>query len=172
LSDESDNWSLPSDEAYAKTRDTVPPAAVTQIYGATGSNPGEILLTWVAPGDNSWEGKISGEFRIFYSTSYTKILSSDYTEAQVSISTVCLPFSQHSTALSGLPAGATHYICLWTKDEEDNFSSKSSTISAESQSDNNPPVVSINVPVFRCMDKHFVPRWSVVFSFWNSKLVI
>ncbi|MCD6423519.1 MAG: VCBS repeat-containing protein [Elusimicrobia bacterium] len=147
LSDESDNWSLPSEEAYAKTRDTVPPAAVTQIYGATGSNPGEILLTWIAPGDNGWEGEISGEFRIFYSTSYTKVLSSDYTKAQVVISTVCLPFSQHSTALSGLPAGATHYICLWTKDEEDNFSSKSSTISAKSQPDNAPPEVSINVPV-------------------------
>ncbi len=39
------------------TRDNLPPAALTSLSALTGDNPGEIKISWIAPGDNGTIGQ-------------------------------------------------------------------------------------------------------------------
>jgi len=151
--DETSNWSAESNIAYAKTRDTVPPAAIMDLSSLTGEKAGDIVLSWTAPGDNEWSGNIiNGLWRIAYSTNPAYPFSvSDY---QVEITTSCSPFTSHSyifTAPSyaegGLHAGVTHYFRIWTGDEVPNWSEESIPAFAYAQYDTTEPVSGVEVPI-------------------------
>lgn len=115
---------VPANEAtaglYASTftvRDTVAPGAVAAVSAAEGSLPGRLLLSWTATGDDGSSAWLSqGEFAINYSTYPGAVFST--AAAQVLISTAGVsPGSAQSDLISGLLAGVTYYLTIWTADE-------------------------------------------------------
>ncbi|PKN00279.1 MAG: hypothetical protein CVU78_01970 [Elusimicrobia bacterium HGW-Elusimicrobia-2] len=131
--------------AFAATSDSItyyvtvssPPAAVTDLAGATGTNEGEIDLTWSAPGDDGLTGTISsGEFRIKFSskTDASDKGGWDYTSNYVSSSCAnIIPSSSYGYTITGLVAGATYYFRIWTADEVPNWSTLSNGATAQAQ---------------------------------------
>jgi len=50
--------------------DTVPPAAITDLSAAAGSNPGEIILSWTAPGDDGtlYDNITGASYEVIFAT--------------------------------------------------------------------------------------------------------
>ncbi|HLD29494.1 MAG TPA: gliding motility-associated C-terminal domain-containing protein, partial [bacterium] len=118
--DEVSNKGSPSNIVFAKTLDAEPPAAITSLSALTGDNSGEIILNWTAPGDNGSSGYVNGgRWRIDYST-YS--LSWDTNTYKADISTSFAPGSSQTRTLTGLIAGATYFMRIWTADEVPNWS--------------------------------------------------
>ncbi|MCD6412964.1 MAG: VCBS repeat-containing protein [Elusimicrobia bacterium] len=144
LADEVPNWSESSNLTYAKTVDTVPPAGITSLGGVTGTAAGSVALNWVSPGDNGWDGALTGKFIIDYDT-FTKLWST--TTCKIEISTGSLfPFTKIQRTITGLIAGASYYFCIWSCDEEGNFSYQSNISTVQSHPDENPPSSAIVIP--------------------------
>jgi len=143
--DEVPNWADPSNICYAKTVDTVTPAAVTALTGSTGLLPGVVDLNWISPGDNAWEGNLTGNFKIDYDT-YSLSLSSQTAKKTVAAADKA-PETFVQSSVTGLTAGATYYFRLWSFDEENNSSYASNIATASAQSDAEPPAVRIMIPV-------------------------
>ena len=105
--DEVPNLNEISNITYSKTKDTVPPAGITDLYSLTGKNPGEIEIFWRAPGDNGFRGNVSGgRWRIEASTktdfsfiTYSIEFSTSYTSGEKQV-----------YVLTGLTAGTSYYI--------------------------------------------------------------
>ncbi|MDI6641940.1 MAG: fibronectin type III domain-containing protein, partial [Elusimicrobiota bacterium] len=121
-------------------KDTIPPAAVTDLAAQPGATEGEVKLSWSAPGDDDWSNLLSAgaQFKLQYSTCSSVEWS--ITAAQVSISTSAVePNSLQNFTLTGLESGATYYIRLWTKDKANNFSELSNIATCQAQVDVSPP---------------------------------
>ncbi|MFC2061570.1 DUF2341 domain-containing protein [Elusimicrobiota bacterium] len=117
--DDADNRSLLSNNTtnYAKRE---PPQAVADLSAAQGAAGGDIDLAWSAPGDDTGDGILNGEYRIDYAT-YTK--SWDNTQYKISIATSgVVPQDSQDYAITGLAEGVTYYFRLWTLDDVDNVS--------------------------------------------------
>jgi len=141
--DEVPNWSEISDITYSKTKDTVPPQGITDLYALTGVNPGEIEIYWTATGDNISSGKVEGgKWKVEGSTKF------DFSPVSYSVefSTSYIPLSRHNYTITGLIAGLTYYIRIYAGDEVPNYSVSSNTASAKSREDEQPPDVYILTP--------------------------
>ncbi|MFC1501197.1 FG-GAP-like repeat-containing protein, partial [Elusimicrobiota bacterium] len=139
--DELNNWSGLSNITSAQAQnDLIPPACVTTITGLTGLNEGEILLSWVVPGDDEWVGinELPGaKFKILHS-SY--ISTWNRNEAQITVSTNGVPpFTQVSYLVTGLSDDKNYYFRVWHCDELQNWSIGSATITVRTQADSTPP---------------------------------
>jgi hypothetical protein len=115
--------------AVINWEDLLPPAAVTTLSATAGSNPGEILLTWISPGDDGFTGDIyNGKYRLRYAT-YTEV---DFSEPQgwndyqnkyeLLWTTNTSPLTTQYKLLTGLRENVSYYIRLWTADEVPNWS--------------------------------------------------
>ncbi|MEN3013928.1 MAG: hypothetical protein ABDH23_04855, partial [Endomicrobiia bacterium] len=128
--------------------DTTPPAAITTLSALTGTNEGEISLTWIAPGDDGDTGGITGgKYRIRYSTFITDAAdfwtTGTWTDFQnkyeIEWTTNTSPSASQARLLTGLRAGVTYYIRIWTADEIPNWSSISNAATAWAQLPPPPP---------------------------------
>ncbi|MDA3792085.1 MAG: fibronectin type III domain-containing protein, partial [Elusimicrobia bacterium] len=123
------SWSLPTSSA---------PAAVTSLAAVTGSSPGEIDLTWTAPGDDGTTGTISlGEFRVKYSSMSDASDKGGWDYASNYISSVCANISLSKTYtmnVTGLLQYTTYYFRVWTADEQPNWSAVSNEALARTPS--------------------------------------
>lgn len=104
-------------------QDPGPPDAITNLSALTGSNPGEIDLSWTAPGDDP--GGIGtilfGEFRIQHST-FTPVTFSSSSAQVIIVTGTIVPASTRGYTLGSLTPNVTHYLRIWTKDDVGNWS--------------------------------------------------
>jgi len=124
----------------APPADTTPPAAITDLTATTGTYPGEINLTWTAPGDDGNTGDIiGGKYRIQYSTDAYVIWDKENYDIEWSTNTS--PGSYQSKTITSLIQGTTYYFSIWTADEVPNWSSLSNRATSQSQV----PILSISI---------------------------
>jgi hypothetical protein len=114
-------WSLISNvaNAPAKMGGILPPGTIT-LKGLTGASPGQISLSWVAPGDDGFApGTWASAYDIRYSTtaSQSPALSLAFfnaaTQVQPPVGTIPTPMVEGTTqtfVLSNLQEGATYYF--------------------------------------------------------------
>jgi len=134
-SDEWGNISLISNGATNYTAlDIIPPAQITDLSGTSGTDNGQLNLTWTATGDDIYNvnfttGTISA-FDIRYSTNIalSPAISTAAFIAALSINPYCaLPMPataqwQYGTTLTGLSAGTTYYFAMKLRDDRGNIS--------------------------------------------------
>jgi|GEM_PF-4476589 len=108
-------------------RDVLPPAKVGNLSVRLGPGRREVTLLWTAPGDDGFEGNLTGRYIIQYST-----LSAgpwDKGRAQVVISTVnVVPGAPQAKVIGGLSDSQTYYFVLWVEDEVSNLSEMSDVV--------------------------------------------
>ena len=119
--DKAGNQELWTDEADTFTKieipkDVITPAAISDLSAETGANPGEIKLTWTAPGDDGDVGQAS-EYIIRYS-------SKEITEENWASSTIVFnpPLPKEagnleSFVVSRLAPNTIYYFAIKTKDD-------------------------------------------------------
>jgi len=125
--DEADNWgvwpgtatdinaasfSVPTDSA---------PAKITGLTAETGSNPGEIDLSWTAPGDDGNTGILDGEFMVKYSLNPSD--NWDLMPVWEKFSMTVAPGIKCSRTIQDLPLSeTTYYFYIKAGDERPNWS--------------------------------------------------
>ncbi|MEK9144446.1 MAG: hypothetical protein AAB339_02410, partial [Elusimicrobiota bacterium] len=110
--------------------DTAPPDAVADLSALTGASPGQIQLSWSAPGDDGSSGMtLLGGYRIHYTT--ISGVAFDTVSAQVAFSTAQVrPGDSQGRLLSGLIAGGTYFIRVFMADDAGNWSALSNGATA------------------------------------------
>ncbi len=138
-------WSLISNSTFAmaQTGGAVPPGAVTDLTGVTGALPGEIDLSWNAPGDDNYDpGTWAEAYDIRYSTiaaespAISDALFNAASSVDPAFCTIPTPSVQGTTetlTLSGLLEGVTYYFAMKSRDEIPNWSALSNEATAQAQ---------------------------------------
>jgi|GEM_PF-4984010 len=126
------NNATDSSQTYNAT-DGISPAAITDFSASTGINPGEVNLTWTAPGDDGTVGTASG-----YLVRYSASLLTNQTEFDLATNytnswTPLVAGSNESHTLTGLTPNTTYYFAIEAFDELPNQASISNSPSAISQ---------------------------------------
>jgi hypothetical protein len=122
--------------------DTMAPAAIDDLSAVTGTNAGEVVLSWTAPGDDGAIGTASG-YDIRYSlqpiTSYNFAYASQVTNPPSPL----LTGSTHNFTVGSLTPAATYFFAIRSWDDADNVSMISNVVSAVARSsgvvDQTPP---------------------------------
>jgi len=128
------SWSFLSNgaTAYAKvSTDNIPPSPITTLEAVPGFYQGEIVLSWISPGDDDTTGNITnGRYKIRYSTYTTddtgfwETSQSQWTDYQnkyqIIWTTNTSPLVTQSHKLTGLIQNVTYYIRVWTRDDNPN----------------------------------------------------
>ncbi|MDY6931423.1 MAG: invasin domain 3-containing protein [Halobacteriota archaeon] len=126
------NNATDSSQTYNGT-DGILPSAITDLASSTGINPGEINLTWTAPGDDGTSGTASG-YIVRYSTSQlTNQTEFDLATNYSNSWTPQVAGSNESYALTGLTPNVTYYFAIEAFDEVPNQANISNSPSAISQ---------------------------------------
>ncbi len=120
----------PGPDIWAVKVDSVPPASVTNLSALTGTSPGEIDLTWTAPGDNNSIDALDtgSKFRLEYASWTTVVWSTDTSVGDGyydDIETTVSPGVSSSKTIDSLLEGVTYYFRIWTADEIPNWSALS-----------------------------------------------
>ena len=107
--------------------DRIPPAAITDLKAQTGQNPGEIILSWTAPGDDgSLYDNTSGAYYIVKYATYpvTTSTTSWWEQAMEYIQqwNVAPQGVQEQKVLRGFFPGTTYYFAIKTVDDNGNVS--------------------------------------------------
>ncbi|MEW6556790.1 MAG: fibronectin type III domain-containing protein [Elusimicrobiota bacterium] len=111
----------------AAPSDTIAPAAVTSLSGLTvTTSTGTILLTWSAPGDDVWLGRLTNgsKYQIKYCTSTTEATRVWYYWTAVSSPTGSDAFAPGlflSTTIQNLVGDTSYYCLLNYQDEAGNW---------------------------------------------------
>jgi len=137
-----------------------PPDKVTDLLALTGDLPGEIKLSWTAPGDDGYVGNISGgKYRIKWAT-YTEITDwetgtwNDYaSKYSFEFSTNAVVSQRNGRTITGLTEGVTYYFRIWTRDEnENNWSPISAGATIWARIDDIPPAPVTNLSALCASD--------------------
>ncbi|MDO8734175.1 MAG: fibronectin type III domain-containing protein, partial [Elusimicrobiota bacterium] len=130
----------------AAPSDTIAPAAVTSLCGlVVATSTGTIKLTWSAPGDDIWIGRLTNgsKYRITYTTSTENRVW--YYWTQVSSPTgsdTIAPGAFLTTTISNLVGDATYYCKIWYWDEVNN---EQTILSNEATAYASAPVLSVDI---------------------------
>jgi hypothetical protein len=124
------------------SEDTVSPGRIDDLSAVTGTNAGEVVLSWTAPGDDGAIGTASG-YDIRYSlqpiTSYNFAYASQVTNPPSPL----LTGSTHNFTVGSLTPAATYFFAIRSWDDADNVSMISNVVSAVARSsgvvDQTPP---------------------------------
>jgi formylglycine-generating enzyme required for sulfatase activity len=114
--------STPVLRARAPESDTVAPSAVANLTAASGTSPGTVDLTWIAPDDDGTAGTAS-TYIVRYNTA--PITEGNW-DSSTDVSGEPAP-SFESMTVSGLDAGRAYYFALKTQDEVPNTSGVSNS---------------------------------------------
>ena len=116
------NWSGMSNVVSRPTTgDITPPAGVTDLSALPGTNNGDLLLHWTAPGNDSMTG-IAAVYIIRYSTS--AINDANFNSAML-VTNPPLPLvagSSQTSTIRNLVGGMNYYVALKTLDQKSNMS--------------------------------------------------
>jgi len=114
--------------------DTYAPGAIDDLSAVTGDDMGEVDLDWTAPGDDGYEGIVTG-----YEIRYSRNPISVATFAQASlVSDPPNPLpagSYQSKVVGGLQPGEEYFFAVIAYDEAENYSNMSNVATAVSQLD-------------------------------------
>ncbi|MFA6216025.1 MAG: putative Ig domain-containing protein, partial [Candidatus Omnitrophota bacterium] len=123
--------------------DTTAPAAVSNLAASTGTNRGEINLSWTSPGDDNTTGTAS-TYIIKYSIS--AITNDTQFNAATDVSGEPAPASAgsvQSIVLSGFTPGQTYYFAIKSQDEVPNTSGLSNGANAVAKANSVPVLTAI-----------------------------
>jgi len=132
--DEVPNWSVLSNVVTKATLDQIPPSPINDLTAAPGAQMGEILLSWIATGEDSTVG-LAESYDLRYSLDS---ITEAAWYAATSYNDVPAPLSGgniESLTMSGLVPGQLYYIGLKAKDHESNFSEISNVVSSVARFD-------------------------------------
>ncbi|MHC5081517.1 MAG: hypothetical protein ACYTHN_21145, partial [Planctomycetota bacterium] len=112
--------------------DVTPPAAITDLAGALGVNPGEMDITWTAPGD---DGNTGSAAAYVVKVSATAIDGSNFDSVPPFTQswTPLAPGSTEAYTLDNLTPGQLYFVALKVLDEVPNSSAISNVVSALAQ---------------------------------------
>ncbi|MCK5534982.1 fibronectin type III domain-containing protein, partial [bacterium] len=114
--------------------DVTPPDYITTLSAQTGTNSGEIDLSWTAPGDDGNTGDITnGQYHIKYSSTSTDTWEDMPYEIQWSTDTS--PGNSENKTIGSLIEGIVYYFYIKTADEMSNWSDLSNKVNAVSKQD-------------------------------------
>ncbi len=108
-----------------RIKDTQPPGSITSFKVENTENNGEVIISWIVPGNDGYLGNFDGSFIIQFS-SFSEFCFSTSTPNNVSgleISTSVPLGAVFSIELVGLQDKTTYNFCIWAKDNYNNFSS-------------------------------------------------
>lgn len=151
------NWS-PISNGATTWANRVEPGVITTLSGLTGYYEGEILLSWISPGNNGYTGDVlEGKWQIKYTTDQLK----SYNEAEnlLELTTSFSPGILHKTLLTGLQKNNTYYIWIKSRDDYYNWSDISNKTTALAQIDVSPPK---QIEIIRSTEvgfRHVVLNW-------------
>lgn len=123
-------------DTWSTEVDTVSPRGVTTLSALTGSNNGEVNLSWLAPGDDFETGDLlyGSSFWIAYTTASADAEALTASNSQVIISTKDITQSNaQNKVVAGLVDGRTYYFRQWTSDDAGNFSPMSNAATAQAK---------------------------------------
>ena len=110
-------WDKKVDQ-FKVNSDTTPPSDITDFSASTGTFPGEIDLSWTAPGDDGNTGDITnGQYHIKYSSETAHTWDNMPYEIQWSTNTS--PGNNENKIITGLIEGTTYYFYIKTADADE-----------------------------------------------------
>jgi len=159
-------------------RDVDPPGKITSFVAETGTNGGEINLSWVCPGNDNYIGNLpaGSTFYIQYA-SWTGVNFSTTTQPPAGGYDLYLPTGpvvQGSTVyytIGGLQENDTYYFRIWAKDNAGNWSeiSNGATAWAMYTTDTIPPdAISDLVSLPITQDNRIDLKWTSPGDDWDS----
>ena len=107
--------------------DTTPPAAITNLTATTGTNPGEVNITWTAPGDDGITGNNgpAAYYTVKYATYSVAVGTNSWWNGATLYSqgwSVKPQGQTESYTIGGLTPGTTYYFGIRTTDDAGNTS--------------------------------------------------
>jgi len=130
------------------TVDLGPPASITDLVGTPGTLVGDIDLAWTTPGDDGWNGQLTGyPYMVKYdtrsvaelggtTTSWWQQAAYTYIQGWAALA----PSVWDDTHwLAGLTAGTTYYIAIRAKDDTGNEAVDNNVASAMPREDTTAP---------------------------------
>lgn len=129
-SDEVPNWSgLSNILSIATTGDQTPPSAIDDLQASTGSEQGQLTVSWTAPGDDGYIGKATG-YLMRYSTEEINDNNwlapiTDSSNFVVNPLTPSESGAAENFTIENLAPGVAYYVAIKAVDEKGNTSSLS-----------------------------------------------
>lgn len=110
------------------TTDTTPPAATTSMFSIPDLlYPGQVKLSWTAPGDDGLGGGQARQYDMRYSGSPINTSNWDSAIPISRVPSPASPGSKQQMFVSNLPSGTRWYFAMKTSDEAGNISDLSNT---------------------------------------------
>ncbi len=103
------------------------------LTAVTGISPGDINVSWKAPGDDAVYNNLNGNFRIQYSSNVATVWSTNTTPSgayTVTIATTNVTPGTTQSRVLNVPTNDTYYIVLWSQDDVGEWSLLSNTANA------------------------------------------
>jgi fibronectin type 3 domain-containing protein len=105
--------------------DRIPPAAITDLKAQTGQNPGEIILSWTAPGDDGslYDNTSDAYYIVKYATYPVTTSTTSWWEQAMEYTqqwNVAPQGVQEQKVLQGFFPGTTYYFAIKTVDDNGN----------------------------------------------------
>ncbi len=166
------------DKAYSSTNvDNIAPGSVTDLAAQQGTNPKEVELTWIAPGDDGYtEDNVAlSTYTVKYATFSITDLSNDTTDwwQKATIYSQDWSVSAQGTAevhIATMPfAGTTYYFAVKTTDEGGNTSTiddnaDNGAAQATAQSVDYSRTVVINEIAWMGTDASYADEWIELYN--------
>ncbi len=120
---------LPSAPSTTQALWTGVAPGTSTLAAAPGAAPGDISLSWTAPGDDNYYNPLVGEFRIQYSTDAATPWSTASTPGgAVTVTlTTNTPVGSAQSVVVSVPTNDTRYFVLWSRDDVGEWSLVSAT---------------------------------------------
>jgi len=120
---------------YLQWKDDISPSSITDLEAMTGTNEGEVELSWTMPGDDGRKGNfIEGRYYIYYSTSEAEAEKSSLSEIKEERGfTWEEAGKKKEIIITGLEYGVTYYFRIWIGDEVGNISEGSNVAGSWAQ---------------------------------------
>lgn len=121
VADEVPNWAAISNVVSAATVDNIAPAAINDLSVLTGSNSGELVLSWTATGDDGDIGRASS-YIIAYSPDTVSATSWGRAALWGSPPTPSTPGQKQTVVLTGLVPAQHYWVAMKVVDDAANMS--------------------------------------------------
>ena len=127
------NWSPMSVVVSTITRDIIPPGRITNLSAVPGEKEGDIILSWISPGDNGYnKNLVNGAFIVKYTTNTLDAsLFWGNAENAIVISTTAILNTRQQLVIPGLIPINTYYFAIRVKDSAGNISELSDIVSGQ-----------------------------------------
>ena len=132
----------------AASTDSVPPAAITNLFATSGTEEGSVDLSWTAPGDNGNSGT-ANYYLVRYSTTpiTDETAWANATGVLTGIPTPQAAGSTEQMTIEGLTSGATYYFAVKAQDEVINTSALSNSPAGIAKADSFAPAAITDLAV-------------------------